>query len=125
MTNTYRLSGQNGGVFSQLLRAAFFTITAIGGLLLLFFSAAFVLILIAGLAVLGFVVALVFWVRAKILGKPFGPKAKFEHMRREMEANMGSQFDEIRPDSHADHTQEADGPILDAHNTPEGWSVDN
>ena len=126
MTNTYyRLSGQNGGVLSQFLRAAFLAMAAIGGLVLLFFSAAFVLFLIAGLVGVGLIVACVFWLRAKILGKPFGPKAQFEHMRREMEANMGAQFDAARPNSSTQQQPDADGPIIDAHNTPEGWSVDN
>jgi len=123
MTNTFRLSGQNGGIFSQFLRAAFVTMTAIGGLFLLFFSAAFVLFLIAGIAAIGLVVAAVFWLRAKILGKPFGPKAQFEQMRRDAAEQLytGATAGQARKASRSD----GDGPVIDAHHTPEGWSVDS
>jgi len=125
MTNTFRLSGQNGGMFSQLLRAAFLTMTAIGGLFLLFFSAAFVLFLIAGIAVIGLFVAAVLWVRAKILGKPFGPKAQLGKMRRDMEQGMSNPPNTARSAQSAAHASDANGPVIDAHETPEGWSVDN
>lgn len=129
MTHSSRLPNYNGTVFSQILRAAFLTMTAIGGLFLLFFSAAFVLILIAGIAVIGLVIAAIFWARAKILGKPFGPKAQLERMRAEMEQDLGSDFGATfhtaRSTGASQEASNADGPIIDAHQTPEGWSVDN
>jgi len=111
------------------MRAAFLTLTAIGGLFLLFFSAAFVFILIAGIAVIGLIVAAVFWARAKILGKPFGPKAQLERMRRDMEqelgGDLGAQFKTDGASTRSKAGADTDGPIIDAHQTPEGWSVDN
>lgn len=132
MSNTFRLTGQNGGqsggALNQILRAAFLVVSAIGGLVMLFFSAAFVLILLAGAAIIGLVVVAVFWARAKILGKPFGPRAHMEKMRREMEQGMGPQFETMRSDHKAPNSGadiQNDGPIIDAHQTPEGWSVDS
>ncbi len=93
---------------------------------MLFFSAAFVLFLLAGVAVIALIAVAVFWVRAKILGKPFGPKAQFEHMRRDMERDMRGQFETMRPHHNsADQNAAHDGPVIDAHETPEGWSVDS
>jgi len=98
---------------------------------MLFFSAAFVFILIAGIAIIALIAAAIFWVRAKILGKPFGPKAQLDKMRRDMEQSMDAQFETVRPNqrSNAGHNsptnKPADGPVIDAHQTPEGWSVDS
>lgn len=129
MTHSSRLPNYNGGMFSQILRAAFLTMTAIGGLFLLFFSAAFVLILIAGIVVIALIVAAVFWARAKILGKPFGPKAQLDKMRRDMEQELGgdfnAQFGSATKAKSSGNSANPDGPIIDAHQTPEGWSVDN
>lgn len=114
-------------MFNQLLRAGLFTITAIGGLFVLFFSAAFVLFLIAAIAVIALTAAGVFWVRAKILGKPFGPKSQLDQMRRDMEAQMSpelrGQFDTAAPKT-GTRQSASGGPVIDAHQTPEGWSVD-
>ncbi len=93
---------------------------------MLVFSAAFALFAVAGIAVIGFVVFAVLWLRAKILGKPFGPKAQFEAARKEME--MQFQGMDLNMDSHGPRDKGRDkgeGPIIDAHETPEGWSVDN
>ena len=95
---------------------------AIGGLFMLVFSAAFALFAVAGIAVIGALVFAGFWLRAKILGKPFGPKAQFEAARKDMEA----QFDGMDLNMTDNGPQgQKDGPIIDAHQTPEGWSVDD
>ena len=128
MSNTFRLSGQTGGAFNQIIRAVLLIVSAIGGLVMLFFSAAFVFILIAGIVVIGLIVTAIFWARAKILGKPFGPKAQLDKMRRDMEQGMESQFETMRPNRTSEgsaSTSSKDGPIIDAHQTPEGWSVDS
>ena len=93
---------------------------AIGGLVLLAFSAAFAFFVVAGLVVVGALVFTFFWARAKLFGRPFGPKAQFEAARRDMEAQLGQ-----KQTPYGAPRQERDGPIIDAHRTPDGWSVDD
>jgi len=81
------------------------------------FSAAFAFFVISGLIILGLAVFAILWTRAKLLGKPLGPRGQFETMKSEMEA----QFETVR---NSQQTGEGDGPIIDAHKTPEGWTVD-
>ncbi|WP_409431909.1 hypothetical protein ACJ3XI_06695 [Litorimonas sp. RW-G-Af-16] len=122
MSNTYRLPGNRGGLLGQLTRVFFLAVAAVGGIFMLAFSAAFALFAVAGIALLGFLAFCVFWVRAKILGRPFGPKAQFEAARRDMEAQfhgMDLNMEQNGP------RENGDGPIIDAHRTPDGWSVDD
>jgi len=112
MTNTYNISG-NTSFLQNIMRVLFLSVAAIGGFFMLAFSAAFAFFVVAGLAIVGFVAFAFFWARAKLFGKPFGPKATFEAARADME----KQFNAARAD--------IDGPIIDAHRTPEGWSVDD
>ena len=75
----------------------------------------------------GFVIFAFFWAKAKITGKPFGPKAmmgaQMEQMRKDMEAQMGGQ---LGADASSRLLKPAgQGPVVDAHRTPDGWSVDD
>jgi len=83
MSNTYRISGQTS-FLANLMRGLFLAVAAIGGVFMLAFSAAFAFFVVAGLAIVGLVVFAFFWTRAKLFGKPFGPKAQFEAARRDM-----------------------------------------
>jgi len=87
---------------------------------MLVFSAAFALFAVAGIAVIGFLIFVFFWAKAKISGKPFGPKAmmsaQMEQMRKEMDVQMGGRMASASA---------GDGPVVDAHRTPDGWSVDD
>ncbi len=120
MTQTYSIQGRRAGLFSTVARTAFLAVAAIGGLFMLVFSAAFALFAVAGIAVIGFLVFAFFWAKAKIAGKPFGPKAmmaaQMEQMRNDMESQLGGQ-----PAS----KPSGQGPVVDAHRTPDGWSVDD
>lgn len=120
MTQTFYIQGRRPGLFSTVARTAFLAVAAIGGLFMLVFSAAFALFAVAGIAVIGFLIFAFFWAKAKISGKPFGPRAMMDaqlnQMRKEMEAQMGGR---AAPQS-AGH-----GPVVDAHRTPDGWSVDD
>ncbi len=116
MSNTYNISGR-GGVVQNLIRGLVLVAAAIGGFFMLAFSAAFAFFVISGLIILGLAVFAVLWTRAKLLGKPFGPRAQFETMKSEMD----SQFESMHKTQKSD---EVDGPIIDAHKTPEGWTVD-
>lgn len=120
MTQTYTLQGRRPGVLSTLARTVFLAVAAIGGLFMLVFSFAFALFAIAGIAVIGFLIFAFFWARAKITGKPFGPKAMMEAQVAQMRKDMEAQIDP----SDAPKAP-GQGPIVEAHRTPDGWSVDD
>lgn len=108
MTRTYNLSGQPS-FGRSLLRTLILAAATIGGLFILAASAAFAFFVAIGLLILGGLTFAFFWTRAKIFGRPFGPKAHFEKARADMEAQF----------------QTEQGPIIDARQTPDGWSVDD
>ena len=122
MTQTYNIQGRRGGLFSTVARTAIFAVAALGGLFMLIISATFAFFVVAGIAVIGFLIFAFFWAKAKITGKPFGPKAmmtaQMEQMRHDMESQMGGQ-----PASQS--TGQGEGPVVDAHRTPDGWTVDD
>lgn len=124
MTQTYSLQGRRPGVFSTVARTAFLAVAAIGGLFMLVLSLSVALFVVAGIAVVGFLIFAFFWAKAKITGKPFGPKAmmgaQVEQMRKDMEAQMGGQLG-AEPNAKTS----GQGPVVDAHRTPDGWSVDD
>lgn len=115
MSNTYNLNGPTSwlGTFTRFL---FLAIAAIGGIFMLAFSAAVAFFVIVGIALVGLVAFGFFWVRAKLFGKPFGPKAQFEARANKMRSDLEAQINPSASD---------DGPIIDAHRTPDGWSVDD
>lgn len=108
MTGTYNLSGPNS-VIRSLIRVLIIGAATIGGLFIVAASAAFAFFLAIGLFLLGALTYAFFWLRAKISGRPMGPQIKFNYR-----AN-------VKPFS-ADDAQ--DGPVIDAHKTSDGWSVD-
>lgn len=124
MSNTYRVSGR-GNVVTNILRGLFVAAAAIGGFFMLAFSAAFAFFVIAGLVVVGLAVFAFFWARAKLFGKPFGPKAQFEAARKDMESQLhGMDISPVNKGSKRP-VDDFEGPVIDAHQTPEGWSVDD
>lgn len=117
MTQTPYLAG-NTGFFRSMTRGLILAAMAIGGFFMLIFSATFAFFVIAGLVILALIAFAVFWLKAKITGKPFGPQAQFEQARKDMEAQFKS-YQET-------HTSgSVDGPIIDAQQTPDGWSVED
>ncbi len=120
MTQAYYIQGRRPGFLSSVARTAFLVVAAIGGLFMILASAAVALFVVAGIAVIGFLVFAFFWAKAKIAGKPFGPRAMMDaqlnQMRKDMEAQMG-----VNPAS----TSTGQGPVVDARRTPDGWSVDD
>jgi hypothetical protein len=115
MVNGYSLSGGGQGLMQTLIRSIFVIVAAIAGFFVFAASAAFALIVTGGLIVLGVVVFIGMWIRAKILGKPLNPYVK-------VYKTQSSRAQRTRRQS---QTQDIDGPVLDAHETPDGWSVDN
>lgn len=128
MTSTYNISGRSS-LMTNIIRGLFVAAAAIGGFFVLAFSAAFAFFVVAGLTVVGALVFAFFWGRAKLFGRPFGPKATFEAARRDMEAQMRAQSGSATGPMHSSKAKHrapnGEGPIIDAHETPHGWSVDN
>jgi len=120
MTNTYNLNNPSS-FFGSITRVLFMAVAAIAGFFMLAFSAAFALFVVIGIVLVGLVAFSFFWVRAKVLKKPFGPRAHFEAQAKKMQAEFGSQF--TPPNTASGKTDQ--GPIIDAHKTPDGWSVDD
>ncbi|MBL4871254.1 MAG: hypothetical protein JKX72_09905 [Robiginitomaculum sp.] len=122
MTQGHTLSGPPNPIQS-LLRIIFLGVAAVAGFFMLAASAAFALFVVLGVLVLGFVVFAVLWVKAKITGKPilaaFVPKSSRQHFEafHEMQQAASKRTPEKNQQPH-------DGPIIDAHETPDGWSVD-
>lgn len=115
MTNTYNISGNGNNFGRNILRMLFVAGATIAGFFVFAASAAFAIFIAGGLIVLGAIAFLFFWLRAKLFGRPFGPKAHFEAAKADMEAQFRA----------ASRGEDIGGPILDAHKTPEGWSVDD
>lgn len=113
MVNGHYLSGGQPGFMQTLIRSVFVIFAAIGGFFIFAASAAFAVIVAGGLLIFGFVIFVAMWVRAKIMGKPLNP---YKNMTPE------EIFRAHQPKS---KSEGVDGPILDAHETPDGWSVDD
>lgn len=122
MTQTYNING-SGGPFSSILRTVLAFAAVIGGLLLMAASAAVAFFLILGLVILVSLVIAFLWGKAKITGKPFGPKAHFKAQGFDLDAAMEKAPFETKAQSQTRENAKH-GPIIDAHETPDGWSVD-
>ena len=113
MTRTRHISGSSGPL-GTIARTIFLVVAAVGSIFLLITSAVVAFFIISGIVLLGLAAFAFFWGKAKITGKPFGPKAQFERARQDMEA----QFSTYREPA-------GDAPVLDAQQTPDGWSVED
>ena len=130
MINTFSLpnngprNSPGGGrvILQSILRAIFLIAATIGGFFIFAASAAFALFLVIGLLILGLVVFSILWLRAKILGKPL-----YSANKRWTFQSFTAPGANSNPVGHTKTSPEtkADGPVLDAHKTPDGWSVDN
>ena len=113
MTGTHRLPGSSNP-FASILKLMFALGAVVIGLFVFAVSATFLLFLVAAIAVVGLLAVTFFWARARLTGRPFGPREQFEAMFADLQAEM----DAARP------APVADGPVLDAVSTPNGWSVE-
>lgn len=113
MVNGYSLSGGSQGFMQTLMRSIFVVVAAIAGFFVFAASAAFALIVTGGLILLGIIVFVSMWIRAKLLGRPVNPYVQMYKAQTARTTRMQSK------------PQDTDGPVLDAHETPDGWSVDN
>ncbi|MGB6229396.1 MAG: hypothetical protein WBF53_04635 [Litorimonas sp.] len=117
MTGTHHITGPGAGLFGQLGRWFAVAAMSVAAAFMLFFSAAFALVLVGVLLILVAVAVAVFWVRAKLTGRPFGPRAQMDAQMAELRRQMGV---DVRATSSGD----ADGPVIDATETPQGWTVE-
>lgn len=128
MSKGYSLSG-NLNPLQSLIRAVLVVFAAIGSFFMLAASAAFALFFVAGLLILAGIVFAVLWIRAKISGKPMIRRAQMfqfqgfdgNPMGENGRSNAGSHTGR---QSGQQSENDADGPVIDAHQTPDGWSVD-
>jgi len=121
MTRTQHLHGPGAGLFGQIGRWLTLAAVAVVGAFMLFFSAAFALILISAIAIIALIAVAIFWVRAKLTGKPFGPRAQMDARMEEIRRQMGADFQTTAQSS---RRSTDDGPVIDMHETPEGWTVE-
>lgn len=117
MTRTQHLQGSGTGLFGQIGRWLTLVAVTIMAAFMLFFSAAFALILISAIAFLVFIAVSIFWVRAKLTGRPFGPRAQMDARMADIRRQMGTETPSAQQ-------SQSDGPVIDAHKTPEGWTVE-
>ena len=123
MTGAERIQGPaNGGVLAQFGRWLALAAAGLAGVFVLFLSATFALIAVAVIACIALLAVAVFYVRAKLTGRPFGPRAHMEarmaELRRQMDAAGASGF--ASPFGTAD----ADTVVIDLEETPQGWTVE-
>ncbi len=122
MTKTFPLPGNGQNLFQSLFRTLFLIAATIGGFFIFAASAAFAFFVVIGILVLGFVAFSVLWLRAKILGKPLSPvTSKWSFQSFESQS-----FGDTKTKATSDEAPKprANAPVLDAHKTPDGWSVD-
>lgn len=124
MTQTYNIGGPSGPLRS-IIKTIIAAAAVIGGLFLMAASAAVAFFLILGLVILVSLVVAFMWGKAKLTGKPFGPKAYFK--AQGFDLDKGFDIDTVKgaPQGKAQGGKGKHGPIIDAHQTPEGWSVDD
>lgn len=112
------------GFLQSIWRIVLLAVGVVVGGFLLISTAAFALIVILALLVIGAGVFIYFWVRARFFGKPFGGEA-FAQMRAQaqVQAEQAQAFakDGLYTQPVSD---DEDGDILDAHRTADGWTVD-
>ncbi len=110
--------GGGRNILQSIFRAIFLIAATIGGFFIFAASAAFALFLVIGLIILGLVAFGILWLRGKILGKPLYDTSKMWTFQ-----SFTTSSADTSPEGHS--KTKTDGPVLDAHKTPDGWSVDN
>ena len=112
MTSAGRLPG-SANPFANIGRVLFAVGAIAIGLFVFAISATFLLFVALAVVVIAALAVFFLWARARLTGRPFGPKEQFEAM-----------FADIQLEMQSHPVAEDDGVVLDAHRTPDGWSVD-
>ncbi len=121
MTTYIRVSNLHGGqpkTFLQKIgRTAMLIASAIIGLGVLVLATSAALVVVLAILVLAAIAFVGFWLRAKIFGKTVREKA-FEDLEKKFGVNQ-AQFNDADPAT----PQGDDDIVLDARETPDGWTV--
>jgi len=122
MTEAYNISGRANGL-SMILRRIVAVAAIIGGLFFMVASAAIAFFVIMGLVILVGLILAFLWTKAKITGKPFGPAAYMKSKGFDPENPFDVDFSQYTPNG--SKGAQAHGPIIDATETPQGWTVED
>jgi len=124
MTQTYNIGGP-AGPLKSIIKTIIAAAAVIGGLFLMAASAAVAFFLLLGLIILVSLVVAFMWGKSKLTGKPFGPKAYFKSQGFDLEKGFDVETFNASAQGKTQSAKAKHGPIIDAHQTPEGWSVDD
>jgi len=109
------------GFFQNIARYAILAVSAVVGVFVLVLTASAALVVVLSLLFIGLIVFIYFWARAKFFGKTIGGKA-FADLQAAAKAHQEAQSGmSAHRTSAADY--EGDGDIIDAHEPPDGWTV--
>ncbi len=117
LLSTSGSSQAQSSVFHKIARFGLLAISAIVGTFVLLLTGFAALVVLAVLLFIGLIVFAYLWARAKFFGKSIGGKA-FDDMRAAAKAQQAAMG--LRTSS-ADYD---DGDVINAHKTPDGWTVD-
>ena len=107
----------DSNVFQKIARFGLLAVSAVVGIFVVLLTASAALVVVMALLFIGLIVFAWLWARARFFGKTIGGKA-FEDMKAAAKA---------RQEAMGLHTSAADydaGDVVDAHKTPDGWTVD-
>ena len=91
------------------------------GIFVLVLTASAALVVVLSLLFIGLIVFIYFWARAKFFGKTIGGKA-FADLQAAAKAHQEAQSG--MAGLHTSSRDFEDGDVIDAHKTPDGWTVD-
>ena len=103
--------------FKKMLRWCLLAVSAVVGVFVLFLTASAALVVVLALLFIGLLAFAFLWARARFFGKTIGGKA-FDDMKAAAKAQQDAMG--LRT-SAADYD---DGDVINAHKTPDGWTVD-
>ena len=110
------------GFFQNIARYAVLAVSAVVGVFVLVLTASAALVVVLSLLFIGLIVFIYFWARAKFFGKTIGGKA-FADLQAAAKAHQDAQNGMSGLHTSA-ASYEDDGHVIDAHKTPDGWTVD-
>lgn len=110
----------DSNVFQKIARLGLLAISAIVGVFVLLLTASAALVVVLALLFIGILVFAWLWTRAKFFGKTIGGKA-FEDMKAAANAQKAQMEAMGLRTSASDFDA---GDVVDAHKTPDGWTVD-
>jgi len=105
-------------ILSRVVKNIFFILALIVSVSLTIFLASFVFFALVCLLLIGLIIFSYFWLRSK-LSESYFPLFRF-NKSSQRKTNVKTEKTKKTEDLNA-----SVGPIIDAHNTPDGWSVED